>query len=115
MLKKLEFDVIINATPAGMEGNKDPLPLTEPEMKAKYFFEMVYNPAETKMVKMARARGMHVILGAEMFVQQGARQFEIWTGKPAPVLDMQRVVDHALAQQAAAKAAEVGNGKKGSK
>jgi len=113
MLKKLEFDVIINATPAGMEGNKDPLPLTEPEMKAKYFFEMVYNPAETKMIKMARARGMHVIPGAEMFVQQGARQFEIWTGKPAPVLDMQRVVDHALAQQAAAKAAEAGNGKKG--
>lgn len=113
MLKKLEFDVIINATPAGMEGNKDPLPLTEPEMKAKYFFEMVYVPAETKMIKMARARGMHVIPGAEMFVQQGARQFEIWTGKPAPILDMQRVVDHALAQQAAAKAAEAGNGKKG--
>jgi len=74
-------------------------------MKAKYFFEMVYTPAETKMIKMARARGMHVIPGAEMFVQQGARQFEIWTGKPAPILDMQRVVDHALNQQAAAKAA----------
>ncbi len=29
-----------------------------------------------KMIKMARARGMHVIPGAEMFVQQGARQFE---------------------------------------
>ncbi|MBZ5507497.1 MAG: shikimate dehydrogenase [Acidobacteriia bacterium] len=111
MLKKLEFDVIINATPAGMEGNRDPLPLSEQELKAKYFFEMVYTPAETKMMKMARARGMHVIPGSEMFVQQGARQFEIWTGKPAPLIDMQRVVDHALAQQAAAKAAEP-NGKK---
>jgi 3-dehydroquinate dehydratase/shikimate dehydrogenase len=111
MLKKLEFDVIINATPAGMEGNRDPLPLSEQELKAKYFFEMVYNPAETKMIKMARARMMHVIPGSEMFVQQGARQFEIWTGKPAPLIDMQRVVDHALAQQAAAKAAEP-NGKK---
>jgi 3-dehydroquinate dehydratase/shikimate dehydrogenase len=114
MLKKLEFDVIINATPAGMDGNRDPLPLSEQEMKAKYFFEMVYTPAETKMMKMARARGMHVIAGAEMFVQQGARQFEIWTGKPAPLMDMQRVVDHALAQQAAAKAAEA-NGKKTNK
>jgi 3-dehydroquinate dehydratase / shikimate dehydrogenase len=111
MLKKLEFDVIINATPAGMEGNRDPLPLSEQEMKAKYFFEMVYNPAETKMMKMARARGMHVIAGSEMFVQQGARQFEIWTGKPAPLIDMQRAVDHALVQQAAAKAAEVKNAK----
>jgi 3-dehydroquinate dehydratase/shikimate dehydrogenase len=113
MLKKLEFDVIINATPAGMEGNRDPLPLTEPELKAKYFFEMIYNPAETRMMKMARARGMLVIPGSEMFVQQGARQFEIWTGKPAPLADMQRVVDHALAQQAAAKTAESNNGKKG--
>lgn len=115
MLKKMEFDVIINATPAGMEGNRDPLPISEPEMKAKFFFEMVYNPAETRLVKMARGRGLHVIPGAEMFVQQGARQFEIWTGKPAPVLDMQRVVDHALAQQAAAQAAEVKEAKKGSK
>jgi 3-dehydroquinate dehydratase/shikimate dehydrogenase len=113
MLKKMEFDVIINATPAGMEGNRDPLPLSEDEMKARYFFEMVYNPAETRMIKMARARGMHVISGSEMFVQQGARQFEIWTGKPAPLIEMQRVVEHALAQQAAAKAAEgKNNGKR---
>jgi 3-dehydroquinate dehydratase/shikimate dehydrogenase len=106
MLKKLEFEVIINATPVGMEGNRDPLLLSEEELKAKYFFEMIYTPAETRMVKMARARGLHVILGAEMFVQQGARQFEIWTGKPAPLADMQRVVEYTLAQQAAAKAAE---------
>ena len=100
-LKKLEFEVIINATPVGMEGNKDPLPIAEPEFRAKYFFEMVYTPAETKMVKIARSRGLHVILGSEMFVQQGARQFETWTGKPAPIQEMQRVVEYALAQRAA--------------
>ena len=112
MLKKLEFEVIINATPAGMEGNRDPLPISEQEMKARYFFEMVYTPAETRMVKMARARGLHVIPGAEMFVQQGARQFEIWTGKPAPLIEMQRVVEHALAQQAAKAAEGKNNGKR---
>ena len=100
MLKKLEFEVIINATPAGMEGNRDPLPLAEQEMKARYFFDMVYTPTETRMIKMARARGMHVIPGSEMFVQQGARQFEIWTGKPAPEEEMLRVVVHALRQRA---------------
>lgn len=108
MLKKLEFDVIINATPVGMNGNRDPLPISEAEFKARYFFEMVYNPAETRMVKIARAKGMHVILGSEMFVQQGARQFEIWSGKPAPAMEMQRVVDFALAQ----RAAQENNGKK---
>jgi 3-dehydroquinate dehydratase/shikimate dehydrogenase len=111
MLKKLEFDVIINATPVGMEGNREPLPLSEQEFKARYFFEMVYSPPETKLVKLARSKGMHVILGSEMFVQQGARQFEIWSGKPAPVLEMQRVVDFALAQRAAAKNAA--NSKRG--
>jgi 3-dehydroquinate dehydratase/shikimate dehydrogenase len=99
-LKKMEFDVIINATPVGMEGNRDPLPIAEQDFKARYFFEMVYSPAETKMVKLARAKGMHVILGLEMFVQQGARQFEIWSGKPAPILEMQRVVEYALTQRA---------------
>src|SRR5215469_7488272 len=74
MLKKLEFDVIINATPVGMEGNRDPLPISEQEFKARYFFDMVYTPAETRMVRLARAKGIHVILGSEMFVQQGARQ-----------------------------------------
>ena len=110
-LKKLEFEVIINATPAGMEGNRDPLPISEQEFKAKYFFEMVYSPAETKMVKMARSLGMQVILGSEMFVQQGARQFEIWSAKPAPVEEMQRVVEYALAQRAAAKNGAKKNGK----
>jgi 3-dehydroquinate dehydratase/shikimate dehydrogenase len=41
-----------------------------------------------------------------MFVQQGARQFEIFTGKPAPEEEMLRVVIHALRQQAEAAAPE---------
>jgi 3-dehydroquinate dehydratase / shikimate dehydrogenase len=48
--------------------------------------------------------GMDIISGAEMFVHQGARQFEIWTGKPAPAEDMHRVVVTALASRAAAAA-----------
>jgi len=35
-----------------------------------------------------------------MFVQQAARQFEIWTGKPAPVGDMLRAVTVALQERA---------------
>ena len=64
---------------------------------------MVYNPLETKLVKMARAKGIQVIPGSEMFVHQGARQFEIWTGKPAPREDMLRIVMQALAERAAAR------------
>jgi 3-dehydroquinate dehydratase/shikimate dehydrogenase len=99
-MRGLEFDVIVNATPVGMNGGKVS-PLNEKELNARILFEMVYTPAETKLVKMARAKGMQVITGAEMFVQQGARQFEIWTGKPAPADDMYRVVTTALLARAA--------------
>jgi 3-dehydroquinate dehydratase/shikimate dehydrogenase len=97
-LKKHAFDVIINATPVGM-GNPQESPLTESEIKTKYAFDMVYNPPETKFLKLAKAAGAEVILGAEMFVQQAARQFEIWTGKPAPWDEMLRVVGKALAEE----------------
>jgi 3-dehydroquinate dehydratase/shikimate dehydrogenase len=96
-LKKHAFDVIINATPVGM-GNPQESPLNESEIKTKYAFDMVYNPPETKFLKLAKAAGAEVISGAEMFVQQAARQFEIWTGKPAPWDEMLRVVGKALAE-----------------
>jgi 3-dehydroquinate dehydratase/shikimate dehydrogenase len=55
---------------------------------------------------MARAKNIQVIPGLEMFVQQGARQFEIWTGKPAPVAEMAYVVTKALERQAAQEVVE---------
>src|SRR5438270_97145 len=93
-LAKTQFDVVVHATPVGMEG-KSAL-LDEKELNAKYLFEMVYTPAETPLVQIARKKGMHVILGSEMFVHQGARQFEIWTGKPAPIEEMLRIVLFAV-------------------
>src|SRR5271166_1647030 len=104
-IAKQSFDVIINATPVGMGGNKQS-PLEEKELNAKYVFDLVYVPAETKLTKMARAKGLQVIPGLEMFVQQGARQFEIWTGKPAPIAEMAYVVTKALERRAAEEAAE---------
>jgi 3-dehydroquinate dehydratase/shikimate dehydrogenase len=101
-LKKLEFDVIINATPVGM-GNTKESPLNAEEIKAKYVFDMVYDPSETRLLKLAKERGCEVIAGSEMFVHQAARQFEIWTGKPAPREDMLRIVNQALAERAAGR------------
>src|SRR6201987_4744988 len=101
-LRKLAFDVIVNATPVGMS-NSSESPLNEKEIKAKYAFDMVYDPAETRFLKAAKARGAQIIAGIEMFVHQAARQFEIWTGKPAPWDDMLRVVTIALQERAAKK------------
>jgi 3-dehydroquinate dehydratase/shikimate dehydrogenase len=97
-LKKLSFDVIINATPVGM-GNTKETPLQEKEINARYVFDMVYDPGETRLLKLAKERGAQIIPGVEMFIHQAARQFEIWTGKPAPWDEMLRVVLLALQER----------------
>jgi 3-dehydroquinate dehydratase/shikimate dehydrogenase len=99
-LTKTDFDVVLNATPAGMHGSKVESLLEPEELRARLVFDMVYNPIQTPLLRMAHEKGIAVIPGLEMFVHQGARQFEIWTGKPAPEADMRRVVIHALQQQA---------------
>ncbi len=97
---KTSFDAIVNATSVGMAGNKQQTILEEKELNTKLVFDMVYNPLETPLLQMARKKGLGVITGAEMFVQQGAEQFQLWTGKPAPREDMWRVVTHALRSRA---------------
>ncbi|MBZ5613020.1 MAG: shikimate dehydrogenase [Acidobacteriia bacterium] len=101
-LRKLAFDVIINATPVGMLNTRD-CPLKDEEIQARVVFDMVYDPAETRLLQAARAKGIAVIPGIEMFVQQAARQFEIWTGKPAPAAEMLGAVTIALQDRAAQK------------
>jgi 3-dehydroquinate dehydratase / shikimate dehydrogenase len=113
-IAKSQFDVIINATPVGMASatksatgakNTPASPLEASEINARYVFDLVYNPIETPLLRLARQKGISVITGVEMFVQQGARQFEIWTGKPAPEEEMLRVVLHSLRQGSEAPAA----------
>jgi len=101
-LRKVAFDVIINATPVGMGNTRDCV-LKDDEIQARVVFDMVYDPVETHLLQVARSKGISVIPGVEMFVQQAARQFEIWTGKPAPAGDMLRAVTIALQERAAQK------------
>src|SRR6201997_38252 len=110
-LKKYAFDVIINATPVGM-GNSRETPLQEKEINSRYVFDMIYDPAETLFLKLAKQRGAQIIPGIEMFVHQAARQFEIWTGKPAPQDDMMQVVTLAMQERANRAAAAAAARKK---
>ncbi len=95
------FDVVLNATPAGMAGAlAAELPVDEDALTgAQVVFETVYRPVETPLVRAARARGIEVIDGLEMFLHQGARQWSLWTGKPAPVEAMRASLTRALAHE----------------
>ena len=103
------FAVVVQATAAGMQGQTpaalpQPLPLGADELAGvRVVFEMVYRPAETPLTHLARSLGIEVIEGLEMFTHQGMRQWELWTGQPAPAAAMSRAVKDALARQDAVR------------
>jgi shikimate dehydrogenase len=91
-------NVLINATPIGMEPKSD-RSLVSPEFLKPDLVVMdaVYNPIETKLAKDARTAGAKVVSGVEMLIYQGASAFEIWTNRSAPVEVMRQVaLDHLL-------------------
>ncbi len=102
-LVKTKVDIVVNATPIGMNGQNAGSPLEGHELAAlapSLVFDLVYNPLVTPLLRLAREQSIPAITGVEMFVHQGARQFELWTGKAAPEEEMLRVVLHALKLQA---------------
>nr|MBC8363033.1 shikimate dehydrogenase [Candidatus Desulfatibia profunda] len=90
-------DVIIHCTPVGMHPNQDasliPVELFRPEQAV---FDIVYTPLKTKLLAEAKSRGLNVISGVEMFINQAVLQFERFTGVKAPVEVMRRVVMEQL-------------------
>jgi 3-dehydroquinate dehydratase/shikimate dehydrogenase len=97
------FDVLIHATPLGMHPRVDQC-FFDKRVPAKLVFDMVYNPIETLLAKRAKAQGAAVIPGLEMFLEQAARQFEIWTGENAPRAVMEKAALEALAMPQSAGA-----------
>lgn len=87
-------DIIINTTSVGMapDTGSSPLPV---EFLAPHHtvFDIVYTPRETALLTMARERGCRLVYGSEMLLYQGARQFELWTGKEAPLEAMRRPLE----------------------
>jgi 3-dehydroquinate dehydratase/shikimate dehydrogenase len=78
-----DCDLLINATPVGMYPNVEES-LAESTIAANMVFDMVYNPPITQLLRNAQRQGKTIIQGGVMLAAQAARQFEIWTGKPAP-------------------------------
>ncbi len=94
--------IFINTTSVGMHPNIDASPLGDSPpafSKDTLVFDTIYNPIKTKLLHQAENAGAQTVGGIEMFVRQAARQFEAWTGKPAPVDVMRGVVNDRLTKQ----------------
>jgi shikimate dehydrogenase len=92
----LEADVIVNATPLGMN-EEDPLPLPPEYLTGgRAICDAVYRPGkETPLVRLARARNVPVVAGDRMLLYQGVLAQKLWTGREPNV----RAMDSAISRR----------------
>ena len=88
-------DFVLNATSLGLKAN-DPLPFDEKQFslrRAGAVYDMIYRPAQTLLLKAAKAAGCRAANGLSMLLYQGAKALELWSGQPAPVEVMRRALE----------------------
>lgn len=93
--------LIVNCTSAGMIPHVEETPWVEglPFPSEVTVYDMIYRPAQTRLMRMAAAHGGRAIGGLGMLVRQGAAAFEIWTGRAAPVEVMIQAAQDELARR----------------
>jgi shikimate dehydrogenase len=91
-----DADLVVNATPLGMDGRSVPWPVTE-LAPSTVVVDLIYHPSETPWLAAARAAGHRTVNGLGMLLHQAALADERWTGRPAPIEAMRTAVEAALA------------------
>jgi shikimate dehydrogenase len=89
-------DLLVNATPQGMKESQHPPVGKDLIHRGLLVYDLIYNPAETKLVKLAKEEGAGGCGGLGMLLYQGMRSFEIWTGKKAPQKIMSQALEEAI-------------------
>lgn len=90
-------DILINCTPLGMHPHTDSSPVPAGLLCGRHVvFDIVYNPLTTRLLADAASRGCGTLRGIEMFLNQAALQFELWTGREAPAGVMREVLTGAF-------------------
>jgi shikimate dehydrogenase len=84
------YDAVVNATSIGMDHVEAKSPVPEAALHPELLvMDIVYKPIETELVRAARRKGATVVHGGRMLLHQAARQFELYTGKDAPLEAME--------------------------
>lgn len=82
--------LIVNATTIGMfPAVEDSITdIDESFNEDQIVFDLIYNPAKTKLMQTAEAQGATVVGGTQMLISQAAKSFELWTGVEMPVTEI---------------------------
>ncbi|WP_195516387.1 shikimate dehydrogenase [Enterococcus dispar] len=79
--------LLVNATDVGMKPNEAQTPIQD--FSAFHddlaVYDVIYNPRETKLIQIAKEKGLKTVNGLGMLLYQGAFAFELWTGKKMPL------------------------------
>ncbi len=92
-------DLLINCTPIGMKhsSSEDQSPVNRELIAAQSLvYDVVYNPLQTQLLKIAEEAGVRALGGLTMLVYQGVAAFELWTGEKAPVETMMEKAKGAI-------------------
>jgi shikimate dehydrogenase len=80
-----EIDLIVNATPLGMNPS-DPSPVPARLLAPHHMiFDCVYGPSKTALLRAAQQAGAHGVNGLSMLLHQGSLSFSIWFNRDAPI------------------------------
>lgn len=85
----LDVKLVVNATPVGLNFNESLLSY-DFFKNGMIAYDLIYNPAETEFLRLARISGAEVINGLEMLIAQAAAAFELWTEQPMPVDEVRK-------------------------
>lgn len=97
-----EYDLLVNATPCGMYPNVDTMADINIEClkNCKTVFDIVYNPAETLLIKTAKEYGIKTIGGMAMLVWQAVKGHEFWYGGKFKNADIKQLITNANCEMA---------------
>jgi shikimate dehydrogenase len=73
-----DMDIIINTTSLGMINGNDFEKTFKKTKSGVIYYDIIYNPLETKMIKNFKEKGSRTFNGLEMFLRQGQESFFIW-------------------------------------
>lgn len=85
-------DLLINCTPIGQFPNVEESPVDATKLAGITVFDTVYAPNETRLIREARLAGCNTLPGLELLLDQAVLQFELWTGKGAPIESMRHAI-----------------------
>jgi len=91
------WDLLVNATSAGMHPEVTTTPWPNPVFDGRLVYDLIYNPAETRLLREAREAGCETLGGLDMLVAQAAAQFTYWTGRAADPALMRAAAEERLA------------------